>query len=73
MIALADIAQSLGVARPAADMPLFGVSADSRAIAPGFVFVAIPGTRADGMDYAAAAIAKGATLIVGERAPQDSL
>ena len=73
MIALADIAESLGAARPAADMPLLGVSADSRAIAPGFVFVAIPGTRADGMDYVAAAIAKGATLIVGERAPQDAL
>jgi UDP-N-acetylmuramoyl-L-alanyl-D-glutamate--2,6-diaminopimelate ligase len=46
-----------------------GVTADSRKVAPGEVFVAVPGTKADGMKFAAKAAAAGAAAIVGERPP----
>ncbi len=41
-----------------------GLSADSREIEPGFVFVAIPGTRADGAEFIPAALENGAAAIV---------
>ncbi len=52
-----------------------GVSADSRAVAPGFLFFAVAGAKADGMAFAAQAIKAGAVAIVGEAPPQgeDSL
>jgi UDP-N-acetylmuramoyl-L-alanyl-D-glutamate--2,6-diaminopimelate ligase len=46
-----------------------GITADSRAVKPGFVFVAVPGTKADGMIYAAPAAQAGAVAVVGEKAP----
>ena len=50
-----------------------GVTADSRAVKRGFVFVAVPGTKADGMIYAAQAAQAGAAAVVGEKAPQAAL
>ena len=44
-----------------------GVSADSRAVKRGDVFVAVPGTKADGLQFAAQALAQGAAAIVAER------
>src|SRR5882724_20305 len=46
-----------------------GVTADSRKVKRGDVFVAVPGTKADGLAYAAQAAAAGAAAIVGEGAP----
>ena len=46
-------------------LPIAGVTADSRAVVPGSVFVAVPGTKADGMAYASAAIAGGAAAVIG--------
>ena len=46
-----------------------GLTADSRAVAPGFAFFAVPGTRGDGLAYAAEAAAAGAVAVVAERAP----
>jgi UDP-N-acetylmuramoyl-L-alanyl-D-glutamate--2,6-diaminopimelate ligase len=43
-----------------------GVTADSRKVKRGDVFVAVPGTKADGLAYAAQAAQAGATAIVGE-------
>ncbi len=40
---------------------------DSRAVQPGSLFVAIPGTRYDGHQYVGTAIAKGAVAVVGQR------
>jgi UDP-N-acetylmuramoyl-L-alanyl-D-glutamate--2,6-diaminopimelate ligase len=48
-----------------------GVTADSRKVARGDVFVAVPGTKADGLAYAAQAAASGAAAIIGERAPAE--
>jgi UDP-N-acetylmuramoyl-L-alanyl-D-glutamate--2,6-diaminopimelate ligase len=46
-----------------------GVTADSRKVQKGFVFVAIPGTKADGAQFAAQAASSGAAAIVGEHRP----
>jgi UDP-N-acetylmuramoyl-tripeptide--D-alanyl-D-alanine ligase len=40
---------------------------DSRDVAPGALFVALPGDRVDGHDYAAAAVAAGAALVLASR------
>ncbi len=48
-------------------------TADSRAVAPGALFFAIAGSRADGMQYAAQALAAGAVAIVGEKPPPPAL
>ncbi|MEA2856026.1 MAG: UDP-N-acetylmuramoyl-L-alanyl-D-glutamate--2,6-diaminopimelate ligase [Methylobacteriaceae bacterium] len=44
-----------------------GVTADSRKAAPGSVFFAVPGVKADGLSFAEEAIARGAVAIVAER------
>ena len=41
-----------------------GISSDSRTVAPGFLFFAVPGAKADGAAYAADAAKKGAAAIV---------
>ena len=41
-----------------------GLTADSREVRPGFVFFAVPGSKADGRAYAADAIAAGAVAVV---------
>jgi UDP-N-acetylmuramoyl-L-alanyl-D-glutamate--2,6-diaminopimelate ligase len=46
-----------------------GVTADSRKLKRGDVFVAVPGTKADGLAFAAQAAASGAAAIVGEGDP----
>ena len=47
---------------------------DSRAVEPGGLYVALPGERVDGHDFAAAAIAAGATCVLAQHAlPEDAL
>ena len=41
-----------------------GLTSDSRAIEPGFLFAAIPGTSFDGRDFIADALAKGAAAVL---------
>ena len=53
--------------RLAADEPITGVTADSRQVEPGNLFVAVEGYNADGHDYIAEAIQRGALAIVFER------
>ncbi|MDB5543410.1 MAG: UDP-N-acetylmuramoyl-L-alanyl-D-glutamate--2,6-diaminopimelate ligase [Hyphomicrobiales bacterium] len=78
MITLGAIADALGPdaqATPASarDLAIGAVTADSRTAGPGSLFVAVPGVRADGMGFAAAACANGAVAIIGERAPDAPL
>ena len=40
---------------------------DSRQAEPGSLFAALPGERADGHDFAAAAAAAGATVVLAQR------
>jgi UDP-N-acetylmuramoyl-L-alanyl-D-glutamate--2,6-diaminopimelate ligase len=46
------------------DPEIVGLTADSRAVGPGFLFVAVPGTRQDGRSFAADALARGAVAIL---------
>jgi UDP-N-acetylmuramoyl-L-alanyl-D-glutamate--2,6-diaminopimelate ligase len=41
-----------------------GLTADSRAVRPGFLFAALPGARADGRAFIAEAVAKGAAAVL---------
>jgi UDP-N-acetylmuramoyl-L-alanyl-D-glutamate--2,6-diaminopimelate ligase len=45
-----------------------GLSSDSRKVVPGGVFVAVPGTKADGMSFVSQALSAGAAAVVGEAA-----
>ena len=47
-----------------------GVAADSRKVKPGDVFVAIPGTKSDGLGFVPQAVAAGAAAVVAERRPE---
>jgi UDP-N-acetylmuramoyl-L-alanyl-D-glutamate--2,6-diaminopimelate ligase len=51
----------------APDIPVTGISIDSRAIQPGYLFVAMKGGNADGHAYIPKAIENGAVAVVGER------
>src|SRR3981081_1604175 len=46
-----------------------GLSADSRAVAPGFLFVAVPGTKADGLAFVAQAVSAGAVAVMARTPP----
>src|SRR3954447_9447340 len=54
------------VVRPA-PTEVRGLAYDARAVEPGFLFFCVPGTRADGHDFAADAVAHGAVALVVER------
>lgn len=49
-----------------ASMEVAGLSSDSRKIAPGYIFAALRGTKADGSHYVAAAKANGAIAILAD-------
>jgi UDP-N-acetylmuramoyl-L-alanyl-D-glutamate--2,6-diaminopimelate ligase len=49
------------------DPVVAGITADSRAVRSGFVFVALPGVKADGADFIPQALANGAVAIVAEQ------
>jgi UDP-N-acetylmuramoyl-L-alanyl-D-glutamate--2,6-diaminopimelate ligase len=46
-----------------------GLTADSRKVRPGDAFFAVAGAKQDGLAFVADALAKGAAVVVGERAP----
>ena len=48
----------------AAALDVTGVTADSRAVKPGYLFAALPGSRADGSRYIAEALQRGASAIL---------
>ena len=56
-----------------ADIEVGGVSADSRAIRPGDIFVAVEGGKTDGLNFVAPAIAAGAVAVVAQRRPDTPL
>ena len=49
------------------DMEITSITADSRRVGPGAVFVAIPGAQADGHDFIGAALEGGAALVIQKR------
>jgi UDP-N-acetylmuramoyl-L-alanyl-D-glutamate--2,6-diaminopimelate ligase len=56
-----------------ADLEIGAVTADSRAVKHGDIFVAIAGGKADGLRFIDAAIGAGAAAIVAERSPEPAL
>lgn len=46
------------------NIEITGLTSDSRTVEPGYLFAALPGTRADGRAFVADAIARGATVIL---------
>ena len=54
---------------PAADLPITGVSIDSRTLAAGDLFFALVGPTHDGHDYVAKALAAGAAACIIHRVP----
>jgi UDP-N-acetylmuramoyl-L-alanyl-D-glutamate--2,6-diaminopimelate ligase len=63
---LKELAGILGT-DPGAVTEVSGITQDSRKAAPGFLFFALPGSKADGSKFAADAVAKGASAIVAVR------
>ncbi|HYH36913.1 MAG TPA: UDP-N-acetylmuramoyl-L-alanyl-D-glutamate--2,6-diaminopimelate ligase [Azospirillum sp.] len=49
------------------DIDVTGLTADSRAVEPGFVFAALPGAKADGRAFIADALARGAVAVLAPR------
>lgn len=45
-------------------LPVLGLTADSRAVKPGFVFAALPGSKADGAAFIPQAVAAGAIAVI---------
>ena len=54
---------------PDANVPVAGLTADSRKIQPGFVFAAMQGVVTDGRNFIGAAIEAGAIAVLGEDLP----
>lgn len=68
---LSRLASVLGLPAPAdAGATLSGVAVDSRRVQPGDLFVALPGARVDGHDFARDAAAAGARAVLGQRRPE---
>ncbi|WP_448191176.1 UDP-N-acetylmuramoyl-L-alanyl-D-glutamate--2,6-diaminopimelate ligase [Azospirillum sp. sgz301742] len=49
------------------DCDVTGLTADSRAVEPGFVFAALPGVKADGRAFIEGALARGAVAVLAPR------
>lgn len=60
---LAELAHAAGLALHGDDREVTGLSADSRRVQPGSLFVAVPGTTADGAAFVADAVAAGAVAV----------
>ena len=56
-----------------AALEVAGVSEDSRAVKPGDLFVAVAGTKDDGLRFVSQALATGAVAIMAERVPETPL
>ena len=63
----AKLTAVLGVEVPLSVRGVGGVTHDSRRVADGFAFVAVPGFKRDGTEFAAEAVRRGASLVVAER------
>ena len=63
---LSGLTESIDIAT-AGDVEVTGISADSRKIVPGEIFVALAGTKGDGARFVGDAIARGAVVILAAR------
>ncbi|WP_443076823.1 UDP-N-acetylmuramoyl-L-alanyl-D-glutamate--2,6-diaminopimelate ligase [Streptomyces sp. TRM 70361] len=63
-VPLAELARLLGAAVPEGDAAVTGITHDSRAVRPGDVYIARPGARFHGADFAASAARLGAVAVL---------
>lgn len=70
---LAELLANDDLAPPLAGLEIAGLSADSRAIGESFAFFAIPGHAGDGLSYVNDAKARGAVVVVAQRAADVAL
>jgi UDP-N-acetylmuramoyl-L-alanyl-D-glutamate--2,6-diaminopimelate ligase len=54
-----------------ATLEVTGIASDSRKVKSGYLFVAVPGTRADGLSFVPQALAAGAVAIMAARKPDE--
>ena len=66
-VPLSELAGVVPGSRWTGDVPVHGVAYDSRRVVDGVLFFAMPGSHADGHQYAAAAVEAGACALVVER------
>ncbi len=62
--ALDPALRELGCGAGGGDADITGITADSRAVGPGVIFAALPGTRADGRRFIGDAVARGAAAVL---------
>lgn len=55
----------IGLPGPLAGIDVTGITADSRAVRPGYLFAALSGSKADGRAFIAQAVTMGASVILG--------
>jgi UDP-N-acetylmuramoyl-L-alanyl-D-glutamate--2,6-diaminopimelate ligase len=60
---LSQLARAIGATLSGPDIEVSGVSCDSRTVSPGDLFVAVRGSRTDGMLHIAEALARGAAAV----------
>jgi UDP-N-acetylmuramoyl-L-alanyl-D-glutamate--2,6-diaminopimelate ligase len=58
------MAEAAHLAAPGAEGAILGVTADSRAVRPGWLFAALPGAKVDGRRFIADAVARGAAAVL---------
>jgi UDP-N-acetylmuramoyl-L-alanyl-D-glutamate--2,6-diaminopimelate ligase len=73
MMTLGELFAGAGLAPEFHNVALGGLAADSRAVTPGDLFVALRGAKADGLRFVADAVRSGAVAVVGERVPDPPL
>ena len=73
MICLRELIPDADAPAEVAKREVAGLTGDSRSVRPGFVFFAMPGSRADGLSFAQGAVDAGAAAVVAERAPAQAL
>jgi UDP-N-acetylmuramoyl-L-alanyl-D-glutamate--2,6-diaminopimelate ligase len=62
--ALADARSVSAPWRNAGSLDIAGITADSRRVAPGYLFAALPGSRVDGRTFIADAVSRGAVAVL---------
>lgn len=64
---LSDLCRDLNLDPRAAQLDVAGITADSRAVRPGYLFAALKGTQADGHRFIADAREKGAVAVLSDQ------
>lgn len=67
MMTLADLLGDLADSHALPSLPVEGIALDSRVCESGFVYFAVRGHQAHGLDYAVSAVANGAIAVVTDR------